>query len=119
VRTVLVISDADNVATALEDLEPGTRLTIGGHDIAVLERVARGHKVSLRAIGQGEAVVKYGSPIGTATTQIEAGRHVHVHNVASARGRGDLSSRGARETVIAAPRIAEPPDVLTDSEELP
>ena len=117
-RTILIISDADNVATALEDLEPGTRLTIGGTEITLLERVARGHKVALRAISQGEPVVKYGSPIGTATSQIEAGRHVHVHNVASSRGRGDLRSDAAPETVSAA-RIAEPPDVLTDGEELP
>lgn len=115
----LVISDADNVATALEDLEAGVRLSIGGEEITVLERVPRGHKLALHAIGPGEAVVKYGSPIGTATAPIAAGHHVHVHNVASARGRGDLSSHKPPETQIAAPRIAEPPDLLTDAKDVP
>jgi len=44
------------------------------------------------AIRAGEAVVKYGSPIGTASADIAAGAHVHTHNVASARGRGDLAA---------------------------
>ena len=54
------------------------------------ETIASGHKMALTRIASGEPVVKYGSPIGTATVDIEAGAHVHVHNVASARGRGDL-----------------------------
>ena len=39
-----------------------------------------GHKVALRPIPEGEAVVKYGVPIGIATAPIGAGDHVHVHN---------------------------------------
>ena len=35
-------------------------------------------------------MIKYGSPIGTASAVIAAGAHVHTHNVASSRGRGDL-----------------------------
>jgi len=41
----------------------------------------------------GEPVIKYGSPIGLATVEIAEGQHVHVHNVASTRGRGDLTSQ--------------------------
>ena len=37
---------------------------------------------------------------------IAAGAHVHTHNVASTRGRGDLGS----PEVPAEPRLAEPPD---------
>jgi len=43
--------------------------------------VAFGHKLSVRAIDRGEAVIKYGQPIGHATSAIEAGEHVHVHNL--------------------------------------
>lgn len=89
-RPVIVISDRDNVATALEALEPGRELSVGGRRISVGERILPGHKVALRPIAPGEAVIKYGSPIGTATVAIGAGRHVHIHNVASNRGRGDL-----------------------------
>ena len=88
---VLVISGADNVATALEPLDPGRIVDLGGTTVTIAEAIPRGHKVALRAIPAGERVIKYGSPIGSASSDIAAGTHVHTHNVASARGRGDLS----------------------------
>jgi altronate dehydratase len=91
VNPVLVISGADNVATALEPLDPGRIVDLGGTTVTIAEAIPRGHKVALRAIPAGERVIKYGSPIGSASTDIAAGTHVHTHNVASARGRGDLS----------------------------
>jgi altronate hydrolase len=87
---VIVISARDNVATALEPLSPGQTVEVDGRRIAVREPIASGHKVALTRIASGEPVMKYGSPIGTATVDIEAGAHVHTHNVASGRGRGDL-----------------------------
>ncbi|MCQ2351850.1 MAG: altronate dehydratase family protein [Victivallaceae bacterium] len=45
--------------------------------------VPRGHKIALRAIAQGETVVKYGMPIGHATRAISQGEHVHSHNMAT------------------------------------
>ena len=108
-RAALVISERDNVATALEPLERGRAIEVAGVPLVILEPVPRGHKVALRPITKGEPVVKYGSPIGTATSDIAAGAHVHVHNVASARGRGDL---GVPSRTPA--RIAEPAD--TDEE---
>ena len=59
---------------------------------ATLDAIPRGHKIALCDIAAGAAVVKYGSPIGTASSPIAAGTHVHTHNVASARGRGDLQA---------------------------
>ncbi len=38
----------------------------------------------------GDGVIKYGEIIGRATCDIDVGDHVHVHNVESQRGRGDL-----------------------------
>ena len=89
---VIVISDRDNVATALEPLSPGQTIDAVGGRVVVREAIANGHKVALARIALGAPVLKYGNPIGTATADIEAGDHVHVHNVASARGRGDLMS---------------------------
>jgi altronate dehydratase len=87
-----MISATDNVATALEPLDAGRTLRVGEHTITVAEAIPRGHKVALRAIRAGEAVVKYGSPIGSASAEIAPGAHVHTHNVASTRGRGDLAA---------------------------
>ena len=102
---VIVISESDNVATALEALEAGQVITSPA-PFTVREQIPRGHKVSMRIIPAGESVIKYGNPIGVATSEIPQGFHVHTHNVASARGRGDLpKSQPAAEE----PRIAEPP----------
>jgi altronate dehydratase len=103
-KSVLVISERDNVATALQPLQPGLTLELVGGALAVREPVPSGHKIALRTIRAGEAVIKYGSPIGLATIEIAAGSHVHTHNVASTRGRGDL------ETPLEEPqpRLAEP-----------
>ena len=89
-NAVLVISERDNVATALEPLDAGRAVSAGTSTVIAAEPIPRGHKLALRAIHAGEAVVKYGSPIGTASSPIAAGAHLHTHNVASARGRGDL-----------------------------
>jgi altronate dehydratase small subunit len=105
-NAALVISARDNVATALEPLDAGRAVCVGDLTIVVTESIPRGHKIALRAIRAGEPVVKYGSPIGTASMDIPPGVHVHTHNVASARGRGDLQPAH----VDSAARIAEPPD---------
>jgi SAF domain len=106
VKAALIISDRDNVATALEPLETGRVLEIGGSAITIAEPIASGHKVALRAIAAGEPVIKYGSSIGLASADIAPGTHVHTHNLSSSRGRGDLSTPANSS----APRLAEPPD---------
>jgi flagella basal body P-ring formation protein FlgA len=87
----IVISASDNVATALEPLEPGAVVQAGDVTLTVVDRIPRGHKVALAPIARGDRVVKYGSAIGTASSDIAPGAHVHTHNVASTRGRGDLA----------------------------
>ena len=90
-NAAILISAADNVATALEPLDTGRTMRIGDSTITVAEPIPRGHKIALRPIRAGDAVVKYGSPIGSASADIAAGAHVHTHNVGSMRGRGDLA----------------------------
>jgi altronate hydrolase len=83
---VLVLHPADNVAVALVDLAPGRTVAApDGTRVAVLERVAFGHKVALRAIGCGESVIKYGFPIGRATADIAPGAWVHAHNLGTTK----------------------------------
>ena len=105
---LIVISERDNVATALEALEAGRIIAArtGRAAFTVREPIPRGHKVSLQVIPLGASVVKYGDPIGVATAEIPAGAHVHTHNVLSARGRGDLSRV---EPEVDDARLAEPP----------
>lgn len=77
---VLKIDPRDDVATALVALAPGARVA----GVAVRDDIPAGHKIALRSICAGEPILKYGWPIGRATTAIEPGRHVHTHNLATA-----------------------------------
>jgi altronate dehydratase len=84
---VIVINEKDNVATALEPLNAGTNVSAEVHgrleDIRLLSDIPMGHKFALLDIEEGEAVIKYGEPIGQSTEKITKGEHVHVHNVVS------------------------------------
>jgi altronate dehydratase small subunit len=88
----IVLNAKDNVATALADIPAGASPHIDGpveaKDLKVAEDIPMGHKFALRQIS-GE-VIKYGEIIGVADRPIDPGEHVHVHNVKSRRGRGDL-----------------------------
>jgi altronate dehydratase small subunit len=94
-RTAIAIKEQDNVATAIKDLSAGKEVAVGVNEqtifIRVAEDIAYGHKFALRAIAKGETVLKYNCVIGRATCDIEPGRHAHVHNMESLRGRGDLA----------------------------
>jgi altronate dehydratase small subunit len=83
----IVINEKDNVATALEPLQAGAHISAEVHDrveeITLLSDIPMGHKFALLDIDEGEAVIKYGEPIGQSTTKICRGEHVHVHNVIS------------------------------------
>jgi altronate hydrolase len=76
-RIALKVHEHDNVVTLL-DFDQDTLVTRQGLRLA--GPVPFGHKAALHAIAQGEAVIKYGVPIGTATCAIAPGEHVHVHN---------------------------------------
>ena len=106
-KSALVISDHDNVATALQALAPGAAPRSGRTSTLIVEEPDP-PRTQDRARGDcgRRTVIKYGSPIGLATADIAAGTHVHTHNVASSRGRGDLDVQTGRP----AARLAEPPD---------
>ena len=56
-------------------------------EIAVKSKseIPLGHKIALKNIFAQEKVVEYGGVIGVATSRIEIGEHVHVHNLRSLR----------------------------------
>lgn len=79
-KEVLQINDADNVAVALKDYKAGDSIVIGSKEIKITEDIARGHKIALTSISEGENVLKYGYPIGHAKAPIAPGEWVHTHN---------------------------------------
>ncbi|MDO4537494.1 MAG: UxaA family hydrolase [Coriobacteriales bacterium] len=86
----------DNVATIFADgIVSGTEVVVLDPSgtrtpFVVRGNVPYGHKFALRNIACGEQITKYGEEIGVATRDICAGDYVHVHNLDSMRGRGDL-----------------------------
>ena len=71
----------DNVAIVANDggLPAGTVLPPGvpGAGLCLAERVPQGHKLALVDLAEGDAVLRYGVPIGHALQPIAAGRWVH------------------------------------------
>ena len=70
---VFKINPKDNVVVALEDVKQGETFTVDGAQVTAKQDITRGHKMAIRPIADGECVVKYGNPIGTANGRIEAG----------------------------------------------
>ena len=75
------ITERDNVAVALHAAAKGETLKAGDAVVTAREDIPQGHKIALVPIAAGEAVVKYGFPIGHATEPVEAGSWVHTHNM--------------------------------------
>lgn len=96
-KQLLTLSDDDNIAVALQQIEPATQLVSPG--LVAKDRIPSGHKIALTAIAAGQEIIKYGRVIGRATKNIGRGEHVHVHNVGMASfQRNQTYGSKARET---------------------
>jgi hypothetical protein len=88
---ILLLDPRDTVAVALIPLRPGTAVAVRRGDEALRVVAATlipfGHKVAVAAMAAGDPVVKYGEVIGFATSPIQPGEHVHIHNVRSDRAK--------------------------------
>jgi altronate hydrolase len=82
-RRYLRIKPEDNVAVVADTLNKSDHILLDGIDIAAVDNIPAGHKISLCHIPEGAEILKYGSPIGYASRDISAGEHVHTHNMKS------------------------------------
>ena len=82
-RRLVILAPEDNVCVACTALPEGTSLVVNGALLTIRQPIGLGHKVARHAIAPGEAVVKYGARIGSATVPIAAGDNVHTHNMKS------------------------------------
>ncbi|MFD1789728.1 UxaA family hydrolase [Sphingomonas floccifaciens] len=80
--TAFRIHPRDTVATLLEDGD-GVVTVLGMGEVPLRTSIALGHKVALVDMASGDPVVKFGIPIGTASTDIARGDWVHLHNCTS------------------------------------
>ena len=80
---LIQLDPRDNVGVLTRSLEAGASLHAGGRDQLLPAALGLGHKIALLDISPGEKILKYGAAIGSATTAIRAGEHVHLHNMQS------------------------------------
>ncbi len=81
-----VIAPEDNVAVALGQMQQGDYAVLCGSDdrkLCCRDTISEGHKISVKQIVSGEAIVKGGFAIGVACRDILPGEHVHIHNLCS------------------------------------
>ncbi len=91
-----VINKKDNVAVAVALIKAGERIIIERdkeEEIEIKNEIRYGHKFALDDLSPGDLVIKYGEVIGQVSQSIGRGDHVHVHNLESLRGRGDLEKK--------------------------
>ena len=86
---LLVLDPADDVAVAMRELQQGDVVSTPAGNLTVTTGVPAGHKVALHDLAAGAHVHKYGQSIGVATTPIDAGSHVHGHNLGYVEEAGD------------------------------
>ncbi len=86
INAVLLNND-DMVATMTSAVYLGNDITFIMYGktmvIKAISNVPIYHKVAVRAIEKGEAILKYGEKIGYATADIKEGEHVHTQNLSS------------------------------------
>ncbi len=93
----LHVNPKDNVAVVLSGpVGRGEVVEIRDHMgetvmLTAQSDIPYGHKIAVHPIAKGEKIIKYGEVIGGASAEIAPGEHVHVHNMDSLRGRGDLN----------------------------
>jgi len=82
-RRLLLLSDRDNVIVTCASLKSGDVVTLDGETVTVRADAPLGFKIARCDLAPGDKVLKYGAIIGSATTAIQRGDVVHLHNMKS------------------------------------
>jgi galactarate dehydratase len=76
---LIILNPLDDVGVARQKIGRGEATGYDG--LMARDLIGRGHKIALKQIKSGQEVHKFGQVIGVATTDIEAGQHIHLHNL--------------------------------------
>jgi D-threo-aldose 1-dehydrogenase len=99
VSKLILLHPDDNVAVCIAPIGAADRLAVGGVELRPGRDIGVGHKLARRPIAAGEAILKHGAPIGSATQAIAPGEWVHMHNMKS-----DYIPTHDRQTVSGGPQ---------------
>lgn len=80
---LVLLNTVDNVFICCQTIEKNESVYLGEELITLNSCIDVGHKVARMDIKQGQKILRYGVPIGSATLDIKVGEHVHIHNMKS------------------------------------
>ncbi len=84
-EVVIRLNQRDQIGLAKVNLHAGSQLVAGDQEkdtlITVRQFIPSGHKIALCNITTHDIIYRYGQKIGIASRSIEAGEHVHSHNL--------------------------------------
>lgn len=83
------VNGKDNLVTCLREVKKGELVKYEGGEQIANEDIPCFHKMAIAFIKKGDLCYKYGEVIGESLEDLKPGDYVHVHNLASTRGRGD------------------------------
>lgn len=87
----LVHEKVDTVGVATVDIKSGEKAkglymdTQAPVEVKALKDIPLGHKIAVKEMKAGDAVIKYGHDIGKVVADIKTGDHVHIHNLKTKR----------------------------------
>jgi (2R)-sulfolactate sulfo-lyase subunit alpha len=90
-KGILLHEANDDVGVAVMDLKAGEEIgvaTLEGKEVKEIKLVSDvplGHKVAMVNLSADKHVIEYGRAIGCAIAPIQAGEHIHIHNIKSLR----------------------------------
>ena len=82
-KPLIRLAKDDNVAIALQPLAVDTRVVLDDVEFQLQTDIKVGHKVAVCDIAARDKVRRNGVKIGSATSSIAVGEHVHLHNLKS------------------------------------
>ena len=77
-RLVIQLNPEDNVAVAIKDIEPGTKVA---EDLIALDFIPQAHKIALHDIPKGGEIRRYNTVIGYAKDDISKGKWISQYMV--------------------------------------
>ncbi len=80
---LLLLSPEDNCLIASRTLGAGSKVQLESGIFMLSQEIGLGHKLARHAIASGGKVLKYGAVIGSLRVSVEAGEHIHTHNLNS------------------------------------
>ncbi|MBS0001115.1 MAG: altronate dehydratase [Cyclobacteriaceae bacterium] len=83
-KPFIQLNSRDNVLIALENLEPGRRITFKGMDFGLKNHVPAKHKFTIAELQTGDPVIMYGILVGKALEKIPRGSLITVGNTTHA-----------------------------------